>query len=150
MRVSVYFNLHRKLFSVRAEEGPEKGRVIAHAERVGLHFCTLTVGQAGNAKVRREGRKNVHAFIRGDLTYLIGTRTEAGIRHCESTGKALASGSNEGFEAFHFNIKSSGAAVTYNPYTDTTFVLPNRGRAPITSAACVAMCLKRGVYAKGF
>ncbi|CAB4165115.1 hypothetical protein UFOVP823_10 [uncultured Caudovirales phage] len=36
MRVFVYWNLHRKLWSVRAAEGPNKGRVIAHRECVYL------------------------------------------------------------------------------------------------------------------
>ena len=33
IRVEVYWNLHKRLFSVRALEGEHKGRVIEHAQR---------------------------------------------------------------------------------------------------------------------
>ena len=65
MKVDVYFNLHRKLFSIRACEGPNKGRVIAHRETVTLLQPQFKVSQAGRARVLREKRKKVHATVRG-------------------------------------------------------------------------------------
>lgn len=65
MKVEVYFNLHKKCLSVRALEGDRKGRVIAHTDAVELFDVTFAVQPAGRAKVLREGRKNVHAFVRG-------------------------------------------------------------------------------------
>ena len=62
MRVEVYYNLHKNLFSVR-----HKGKVIAHTYDVQLEDATFAVQPSGRAKVLREGRKNVHAFIRGTL-----------------------------------------------------------------------------------
>ena len=62
MKVDVYFNLHKKVFSVR-----HKGRVIEHASNVMLRNVTYVVQPAGRAKVLREGKKNVHAFARGEL-----------------------------------------------------------------------------------
>ena len=62
MRVEVYYNLHKNLFSVR-----HKGKVIAHVCNVQLEDVTFAVQAAGNRKVRLEGKKNVHAFVRGTL-----------------------------------------------------------------------------------
>lgn len=65
MRVEVYWNLHQHCFSVRSLEGDTKGRVIAHLPSFRLADATFTVQPAGRAKVLREKRKNVHAFVRG-------------------------------------------------------------------------------------
>jgi hypothetical protein len=67
MRVEVYWNLHKRLFSVRALEGENKGRVIKHAYGVTLKDAKFVVQPAGRERVRREGKKNVHAFVRGRL-----------------------------------------------------------------------------------
>ena len=68
MKVFVYFNLHKKLFSVRALEGSNKGKVIAHMESLALDNPKLKVSKAGRERVIREGRKNVHAGVVGDFT----------------------------------------------------------------------------------
>ena len=65
LRVQVYRNLRNGLWSVVALEGPDKGRVIAHKSDFIIEECSYSVQPSGNAKVRRTGRKNVHAFIRG-------------------------------------------------------------------------------------
>ncbi len=67
MRVFVYFNLHRHLWSVKALEGPDKGRVIAHSMHVYLSDVTPRVSEAGRQRVLREKRKNVHAGLVGTL-----------------------------------------------------------------------------------
>jgi hypothetical protein len=64
-RVYVYFNLHRKLWSVRALDGPHKGRVIAHKRGVVLQDVSPRVSQAGRKRVLRERKKNVHAGLVG-------------------------------------------------------------------------------------
>lgn len=68
MRVFVYFNLHRQLWSVKALSGPMRGRVIAHREALALSDCTFKVSEAGRQRVLREQRKNVHAGIVGYLS----------------------------------------------------------------------------------
>ena len=65
MRVFVYFNLHKKCFSIKALEGADKGRVIAHRDTVVLDGCKLLVSEAGRQRVLREKRKNVHAGVSG-------------------------------------------------------------------------------------
>jgi hypothetical protein len=65
MKVFVYFNLHRKVFSVKALEGPNKGRVVAHRPTVFLVDAEFRVSRAGRARVIAEQRKNVHAGVVG-------------------------------------------------------------------------------------
>jgi hypothetical protein len=67
MRVEVYWNFHRKCYSVRALEGPDKGRVVQHRRDLQIAGAKLVVRKAGREKVLRERRKNVHAFVRGHL-----------------------------------------------------------------------------------
>ena len=62
MRVQVYYNLHKKRLSVR-----NRGKVIKHADLVALENVKFHVQPAGQAKVRKNKRKNVHAYVAGDL-----------------------------------------------------------------------------------
>jgi hypothetical protein len=66
MKVFVYFNLHKKVFSVKALEGDKKGLVIAHREYVMLENVTFKVSEAGRLRVIAEKRKNVHAGAVGE------------------------------------------------------------------------------------
>jgi hypothetical protein len=95
MRVRCYFNLHKKVWSIKAMEGPQKGRVVRHATTVLLADAKPVVSQKGRERVLREGRKNVHAYVEGLLSYAGDSRL------------ALPEWSTE---------------VTYNPYKYTTFV----------------------------
>lgn len=65
MRVFVYFNLHKKVWSIKAMEGENKGRVIKHCTSIELKNCRLKVGKAGRERVLREKVKNVHAGVVG-------------------------------------------------------------------------------------
>lgn len=106
MRVMVYRNLHKALWSIMALEGPEYGRVIDRSDTVLLRDVTARVRESGRLKVIAENRKNVHAGIIGQL---------------ESTEPQPWDG---------------GARVTYNPMTDTTFVYAGEGeeRRPFEAA----------------
>ncbi len=68
MKVSVYFNLHKQLLSVRADQGPEKGRVTEHKQHVWLKDVIFKVYESGRQRVLREKKKNVHAFVKGYTT----------------------------------------------------------------------------------
>tara|TARA_R110001583_G_scaffold34265_1_gene115311 strand:- start:183 stop:602 length:420 start_codon:yes stop_codon:yes gene_type:complete len=59
-RVYVYFNLHKKVWSVRQD-----GRILEHTKYIMLRDARFLVGQAGRKKVLREKKKNVHAGISG-------------------------------------------------------------------------------------
>jgi hypothetical protein len=65
MKVFVYFNLHKKCFSVRSMK---TGRVINHTMSLTLENCVFKVSEAGRKRVLKEKRKNVHAGVVGYLT----------------------------------------------------------------------------------
>lgn len=65
MKVFVYFNLHKKCWSVKALEGERKGLVIAHANELALEHCQFKVSEAGRQRVLAERRKDVHAGVVG-------------------------------------------------------------------------------------
>lgn len=111
MRVSVYWNLNKHTFSVRAMEGPNKGRVIEYRDEVFLTDASYVVQPKGRAKVVKEGKKNVHAFVRGRLIE-------------ETSGISL-----------------TGAVehITYNPFRDETFVLRTEKRQAIRKSQGVVM-----------
>lgn len=68
MRVFVYFNLHKKLFSIKSLDGNTRGLVIGHEKSVSLTNVTFKVSEAGRQRVLREKRKNVHAGVVGELS----------------------------------------------------------------------------------
>lgn len=116
MRVEVYWNLHKHLFSVRALEGPNKGRVISHSHGITLTDVKFAVQPAGRERVRREGKKNVHAFVRGRIA-------------------------NSGFEDCREDFNDE--KITYNPYIYDTFVNA-KTKEPIFKADCVEMDVMLG------
>ena len=59
-RVYVYFNLHKKVWSVR-----QSGRVVEHTKNIMLKDCRFLVREAGRKRVLREKKKNVHAGVSG-------------------------------------------------------------------------------------
>lgn len=63
MKVDVYWNLHKSMWSVR-----HKGKVIQHRSDVHIKDAQFVVQPAGRAKVTKTRRKNVHAFVRGQLS----------------------------------------------------------------------------------
>lgn len=60
--VRVYRNLHKKCISVK-----QGSLVRCHARHVVLKDCKFIVSEAGQKRVRQEGKKNVHAFIEGHV-----------------------------------------------------------------------------------
>jgi len=96
MKVFVYYNLHKKCWSIKALEGPNKGRVVAHAATVILNEVQFKVSEAGRQRVLREKKKNVHAGA-------------VGVLECYDPQEA------------YFNTAIS-MPVTYNPYKYETFV----------------------------
>jgi hypothetical protein len=117
IRVEVYWNLHKRLFSVRALEGENKGRVIEHSYGVRLTDAKFVSQPAGRERVRREGVKNVHAFVRGRrLNY-------------------------DGDESLRHGATTKG--ITYNPYKYDTFVEVGTEK-PVHHASMVLMDVMLG------
>lgn len=58
--VHVYRNLTQKCWSVK-----QNGLVIDRPQALILRDCKFHIQQAGQERVRRERKKNVHAFVKG-------------------------------------------------------------------------------------
>ena len=66
MKVFVYWNLHKNVWSVKHLEGVHKGLVMHHSPRVILKNAVPKVSEMGRQRVLREKRKNVHAGVVGE------------------------------------------------------------------------------------
>ncbi len=62
-RVKVYRNITKQCYSVMRD-----GHVVAHVDSIVLKNVEFRVSQAGRERVLRERRKNVHAFIVGQVS----------------------------------------------------------------------------------
>lgn len=94
IKARVYWNLHKQCWSIQDRT---TGRVCMHVHAITLADAKFVVRPAGREKVRREGKKNVHAFAVGDVSLRNGLAT------------------------------CSGRRVTYNPYVNDTFVFVDTG-----------------------
>ena len=110
MKVFVYWNLHKATWSIKALEGPQKGRVVQHSKYVCLTNARGKVSEAGRQRVFREGRKNVHAGIVGE------------------------------WSPFTFAHGIPPRKVTYNPYKYTSFVYADDETPYEGSATAVLYC----------
>ncbi len=106
--VSVYYNLHRKCLSMRV-----KGVVVDHPHAVVLKNVKFRVQPAGRAKVLKEKRKNVHAFVCGQLVETYGE-----VLHTSPCVNGLWGTVNKHSE----KIFSTDFQVVYNPYKYKTFI----------------------------
>ena len=104
MRVEVYFNLHKKLFSVR---DCKTGRVVHHTYNIWIEDPVFVVRKAGRERVLREKKKNVHAFVRGTwMQDLLIEDAQKIFDHCGVSKE-----------------------VTYNPYKYDSFVTKHDAKA---------------------
>ncbi len=110
MRVQVYWNIAKRIWSVRDKT---TGRVVLHLPALVLDDCKLKVQQGGRARVLREKQKNIHAFVEGDLV-AEGTTPDAIL-------------------GIFGTLPAQSESVTYNPYKHESFVVRATG-APIFTA----------------
>ncbi len=101
-RVQLYWNFNRKVWSIR---DPGTRRVTGWTTSCLLENCTLRVSEAGRQRVLRERRKNVHAYIEGDISLKV----------------------NDGERPM--------ARLRYNPYETECFVDKDTGRRVDTATA---------------
>ena len=94
MKVRVYWNLHRKMWSIQQD-----GLVVDRMKCVVLEDAKFVVRKGGQKRVREENKKNVHAFA-------VGHMSEYSVSTSESLKKAFGNWSR----------------VKYNPYTDDYFM----------------------------
>jgi hypothetical protein len=120
MKVKVYFNLTRKVFSIM---DCSTGHVISHAECVHLADVKFRVQAGGRERVRREHKKYVHAFAQGELIF-------AGDEYLKLEGQ---------------NGTKPCAQAKYNPYLNETFVDSVTGE-PVESASFAVLQGKKVFY----
>lgn len=118
--IEVYFNLHKKVFSVR-----QSGLVVKHIDIIIIKDANFVVSQAGRERVLREKRKNVHAFVRGKVCY----------------NENFSKGSSKWANTLLGNYEAGNLVKTahYNPYKTKTFV--DSDNNPVTSAKTVYMVI---------
>lgn len=120
MKVFVYWNLHKKCWSVR-----HKGKVIAHEQYVFLRDATYKVNENGRQRVLAKRKKEVHAGVSGIMD------AAAETRYCNAL--------------FSF-ISPAPIKVGYNPYKGPTFMDKDKD-VPIMESDSVFMCPNSAVYA---
>ena len=114
-RVNVYFNLHKRLFSVT-----QGGIVQFHSDAITILDARFLVGKAGQAKVRQTGRKNVHAKVSGYV---------ADFADALYIPKLIQAGVGNGWRKAY-----------YNPYETDTFI-DYADRIPLNKADVVRLSM---------
>jgi len=109
MKVFVYWNLHKKCWSIKSLLGPNKGRVVGHADKVLLKHVEPKVSEAGRRRVLRDKQKNVHAGMVG-WTKPVHWADRDYIR------------------------ETKGRNITYNPYKYETFVYADKTDVSFTGS----------------
>lgn len=129
MRVETYFNLHKQCLSYRPCGGLGPSNKVKHAQSMILNNVRFAVQPAGRERVRREGRKNVHAFIRGDLSWVAGV--------------------DEDIMDYNANnmLRQNYPLITYNPYKHDSFVMADT-HEPIHGATQVVV-IGKNIYLSG-
>lgn len=118
MKVKVYFNLHKKCYSIKEIK---TGLVVAHASQVVLTDTIYKVSETGRQRVLREKRKNVHAYVIGTYDgHMTGYRTEEDI-----ASQYL----REGY---------------YNPYQTETFI--DRATGSKLEKSSITVMGRNGIY----
>ena len=126
MKVRLYRNLKirdKRAWSIMAQEGPKKGRVIDIVSGAVIENATFKVSESGRQRVIREKSKNVHAFVEGEL--VSSTPLESDRTPTRPTGYA---------------------PVTYDPYKFSTFMRVDCGESIRASSRVVID--GKGVVAK--
>ena len=122
MKVKVYYNLHKKCYSIVSLEKENYGRVIKHDNCVPLFDAQFKVSEKGRQRVLREQKKNVHAYVVGNWSI-----------DCYNGSEILCSE----LQTKDRNIKSIKVA-TYNPYKYSSFV-DATSKKPLAKASQVLL-----------
>lgn len=130
MRVRIYWNLRRGEWSIA---DAKSRRLIGHASQVALSHVTFKVYEAGRQRVLRERKKNVHAFVIGELLGAIWSPDNMLHRRAE---RFTWERHKDWTERLRHCANHHGARVAYNPYEGPSFVvLDGPAPTPISSAS---------------
>ena len=119
MRIEAYYNLHKQCLSARPT-----GRYgyVRHYQFLAVQNVKFAVQPAGRQKVLRERKKNVHAFVRGEMVSWSPARRGKKEHIIDSVVSANNMRADDRF-----------VEVTYNPYKYESFVRKDNGQ-PIYEA----------------
>lgn len=68
MKAAVYWNIHKAKWSVAEYKSPRVyGRILRYEDTILMNECRAVVREGGRQRVIREKRKNVHAWVTGEL-----------------------------------------------------------------------------------
>lgn len=98
-KVKTYYDVNRHMFSVTYS-----GIVVLKADYVRLKNVTFLVSEKGKERVRKEGQKNVHAYVTGTLT-----------DYCKNPCEVIPE-------------PETGIVITYNPKRDEFFNIRETGK----------------------
>ena len=138
MRVNVYRNLKMKpsLLSIRCAVS---SLVLGHAYHAEVYDCRFVVQSSGQSRTRSTKQKNVHAWVSGNLEYvtdfipLKGRTLSSDVLTITEDEITLIRDVTEG-------SPSVFKQVTYDPYTDDTFILKGADIPTMTAEAASIYC----------
>ena len=130
MKVRVYYNLHRKLWSIQSYTKGKGWRIVGHASELYLQNVTFRVSEAGRKRVLLQKRKNVHAYAIGTLTHVLGGKSVSDDWCEDDYGQCTIN------EHFVKDGEPAWVAISYNPYLGGNFTTPN-GKAVNLSAMAI-------------
>tara|TARA_B110000902_G_scaffold146614_1_gene169090 strand:- start:49 stop:507 length:459 start_codon:yes stop_codon:yes gene_type:complete len=140
MKVQVYRNLHNGLISI---QDLSTGLVLGHAYAIDLRWADFIVREAGRQQVIKEKRKNVHAFVRGEVVDVLNFKSFKG-RSLEIMDLKHLTEDENGHDTGLYTLYQRGSMgssgvtttkVSYNPYKAPHFVGPE-GEEVASSLAC--------------
>lgn len=137
MRALVYWNLHKKCWSIKALSGENRGRVVGHASHIDMACVEWKVNQSGWRRVLREKKKNVHAGAVGIIERWLGID---GNSRADSEGPTL--------HQLLLRTPEVPGMVTYNPYKANAFLDVDTGK-PVVFSKAAFLCPDRRVYSYG-
>ena len=109
MKCFVYRNLNRKghVYSLKALEGPYKGRVVGYSSTITIKDPEFIVNPSGHRRALRESRRNVHAGVVGEVLEYGYVNFIHRLPHRIPTS---------------FTRLRNGIDITYNPWKYDTFI----------------------------
>ena len=145
MRVNVYRNVKKKpsILSIRCSAS---GLVLGHALHAELTDCQFVVQTSGQFRVRETKRKNVHAWISGNLEYVTdfssikGRELTDDVLHITEEEVQLVRDVTE-------DSPSVFKRVSYDPYLDDLFIL-NGTDMPVLRAEASSVYCDGTIYAR--
>jgi hypothetical protein len=106
-KVDCYRNINKpEIFSIRQQAGENKDKVTGYSKVVLLKNPSIKLSENSRQRVLKEKRKNVHAFVRGNLLGIANALTP------EQAEMATARISYSPYRGMHFFDRNTGESVT--------------------------------------